>query len=57
MTEYPVAWYGLWLVVSLCGVAAWYLRHFTQRVQTLRLVALTGVASMLTLVMWTWSEF
>lgn len=57
MTEYPITWYGLWLVVSFCGVAAWYLRHFTQRVQTLRLVALTGVASMLTLVLWTWMEF
>lgn len=57
MTEYPLTWYGLWLVVSVCGVAAWYLRHFTQRVQTLRLVALTGVASMLTLVLWTWMDF
>lgn len=57
MTTYPLAWYGLWLVVSVCGVTAWYLRHFTERVQTLRLVALMGVASMLSLVTWTWLEF
>lgn len=57
MTTYPIAWYGLWVVVSMCGVVSWYLRNFTQRVQTLRLVALTGVASMATLVTWTWLEF
>jgi len=57
MTTYPIAWYGLWLVVSICGVSSWYLRHFTERVQTLRSVALLGVASMLTLVAWTWLEF
>lgn len=57
MTDYPPLWYALWLMVAVCGVGTWYLRHFTQRVQATRFVALTGTATMLTLVAWTWTEF
>ncbi|MEL0330718.1 MAG: hypothetical protein VW982_00710 [Candidatus Poseidoniales archaeon] len=57
METYPPAWYALWFIVAVCGVATWYLRHFTQRVQLTRTMALLGVASMLTLVSWTWLEF
>jgi len=57
VTSYPGAWYGLWLIVACCGVGTWYLRHFTQRVNATRTVALLGTASMLTLLIWTWTEF
>lgn len=57
MEAYPPAWYALWFMVAACGVGTWYLRNFTQRVQTTRTVALLGTASMLTLLVWTWMEF
>ena len=57
METYPPAWYALWFAVAACGVGTWYLRHFTQRVQTTRTLALLGIASMLTLLVWTWMEF
>ncbi|MFZ9047266.1 MAG: hypothetical protein ACO20Y_00555 [Poseidonia sp.] len=57
MATYPGAWYGLWFVVAAAGVATWYLRHFTERVQATRVTALIGTASMLTLLLWTWTDF
>ncbi len=54
MAIMPVAWYILLAVVSICGVAAWYIRHFTERVHLLRFVAGIGCAAMATLVYWTW---
>ncbi|MDA0926093.1 MAG: hypothetical protein O3C36_05580 [archaeon] len=57
MATYPGAWYGLWFVVAIAGVVTWYLRHFTERVQATRAMALIGTASMLTLLLWTWTDF
>ncbi|MBL6734066.1 MAG: hypothetical protein ISP84_05945 [Candidatus Poseidonia sp.] len=57
MATYPPAWYGLWFVVAAAGVLTWYLRNFTQRVQATRTMAMIGTAAMLTLVIWTWTDF
>jgi hypothetical protein len=54
---YPPVWYLLWLVIALCGVGTWFLRNFTERIEATRLVAFTGVASMLVMVVWTFTEF
>jgi len=42
------------LVTALCGGGSWYIRHFTQKVELLRLTAGIGISSMLALVFWTW---
>ena len=55
--QYPVLWYALWFVISFCGVMTWYLRNFTQRVQLTKLIALTGVVAMVSMVLWTFIEF
>lgn len=39
----------LLLIVALSGVSTWYLSNFTQQEAAVRLCALLGVASMLTL--------
>ena len=57
MATYPPAWYALWLAVAVFGVLTWYLRNFTQRIQPTRTVALLGIASMVTLLIWTWIQF
>mgnify|MGYP005724928377 FL=1 len=57
MATYPPAWYALWLAVAVFGVLTWYLRNFTQRIQATRTVALMGIASMVTLLIWTWTQF
>lgn len=54
MAMMPTVWYLLLAVVSICGVSAWYIRHFTERVQLLRFVAGVGCASMASLLFWTW---
>ena len=51
--ELPTFWYILLFIVSICGVISWYLRNYTERVQLLRFVAITGIISMLTLLGWT----
>ena len=55
--QYPALWYGLWMVISFCGVMTWYLRNFTQRIQLTKFIALIGVASMISMVLWTFIEF
>jgi hypothetical protein len=55
--QYPALWYALWFVISFCGVMTWYLRNFTQRVQLTKLIALTGVVAMVSMVLWTFIEF
>jgi hypothetical protein len=55
--NYPPLWYALWVIISFCGIATWYLRNFTQRVQLTKLIALVGVVSMLSMVFWTFLEF
>ena len=54
---YPAAWYLLWAVIAACGVGTWFLRNFTQRLEETRLVAFTGVAAMVVMVVWTFTEF
>ncbi len=51
--NYPSLWYILWFFVSFFGVFSWYLRTYTERVQLLRFTAISGVISMLTLLIWT----
>lgn len=51
----PGAWWLLLMVCSLLGVSTWWLRHFTDRVDLMRLSAFSGIACMLSLVAWTWS--
>lgn len=50
----PLGWYVLLAVVAACGMLAWWIRHFTERVQLMRVVAIVGSACMLTLLIWTW---
>ena len=57
MTTYPASWYALWVLVMVFGVTTWYLRNFSERLEATRLSALLGVASMLTLLLWTLIEF
>lgn len=57
MTTYPAPWYALWVFVMFFGVATWFLRNFTERVEATRLTALLGVVSMTTLLLWTLLEF
>jgi hypothetical protein len=57
MTTYPASWYALWVLVMVFGVTTWYLRNFSKRVEATRLSALLGVASMLTLLLWTLIDF
>jgi hypothetical protein len=57
MVSYPPLWYGLLFVVSICGVATWYLRNFTTRVDLTKLIAFSGIISMISLLSWTLSEF
>ena len=55
--SYPDAWYLLWMVIALCWVGTWFLRNFTERREATRLVAFAGVAAMLVMVVWTFTEF
>ncbi len=57
MVSYPPLWYGLLFVVSICGVATWYLRNFTTKVELTKLIAFSGIISMISLLSWTLSEF
>ena len=56
-TAYPAAWYLLWAVIAVCGVGTWFLRNFTESIEETRLVAFTGVAAMVVMVVWTFTEF
>jgi len=55
--SYPPLWYALWVIIAFCGVGTWYLRNFTKKVQLIKIVALTGVVAMVSMVMWTFIEF
>ena len=39
----------------MLGVATWYLRNFTERDELVRLSAFSGIACMISLVVWTWT--
>lgn len=51
--EFPTFWYFLLFMVSFSGVMSWYLRNYTERVELLRLFAITGIVSMISLLGWT----
>ena len=53
--ENPI-WYFLWVAVAFFGVLTWYLDKFGKRREVIRISALCGVVSMLSLVWWTWSD-
>ena len=57
MASYPPLWYGLLFVVSICGVATWYLRNFTTKDELTKLVAFSGIIAMISLLVWTLTEF
>lgn len=57
MATYPPLWYGLLFIVSICGVATWYLRNFTTKEELTKLVAFSGIIAMISLLGWTLTEF
>ena len=57
MAQANPLWYVLWVAVAVFGVLTWYLDKFSQRRELLRLSAICGIISMLTLVLWTWTDF
>ncbi len=50
-------WYFLWVAVAFFGMLTWYLDKFSQRQELVRISALSGIVSMLSLVIWTWTDF
>ncbi|MEE3083700.1 MAG: hypothetical protein VX320_06420 [Candidatus Thermoplasmatota archaeon] len=55
MYDLPGAWWVLLTICSILGVTTWYLRHFTERDELMRLSAFTGIAVMIALVCWTFT--
>ncbi|MGB1985336.1 MAG: hypothetical protein ACPHS8_02700 [Candidatus Poseidoniaceae archaeon] len=53
--ESPI-WYFLWVAVAFFGVLTWYLDKFGKRREIIRISAICGVVSMLSLVWWTWTD-
>ena len=53
--ENPI-WYFLWVAVAFFGVLTWYLDKFSHRDELVRISALSGIVSMLSLVLWTWTD-
>ena len=50
-------WYFLWVAVAFFGMLTWYLDKFSKKQEFVRISALIGVVSMLSLVIWTWTDF
>lgn len=44
--QFPAVFYLLWFLVMFFGVFTWYLKNFTERVELLRISALSGTISM-----------
>ena len=53
--ENPI-WYFLWVAVAFFGVLTWYLDKFSNSEELVRISALSGIVSMLSLVLWTWTD-
>lgn len=47
-------WYGLWFLVSFFGVGTWYAKNIAKREQLTKLLAFSGVISMIGLLLMTW---
>ncbi|MGB0265667.1 MAG: hypothetical protein ACPGAN_05225 [Candidatus Poseidoniaceae archaeon] len=45
--QYPAVFYLLWFLVMFFGVLTWYLKNFTQRLELLRISAISGTISMI----------
>ena len=45
--QYPAVFYLLWFLVMFFGVLTWYLKNFTQKLELLRISAISGTISML----------
>jgi hypothetical protein len=50
-------WYFLWVAVAIFGVLTWYLDKFSKREELVRISAISGIVAMLSLVLWTWTDF
>ena len=50
-------WYFLRVAVAFFGMLTWYLDKFSKKQELVRISALIGVVSMLSLVIWTWTDF
>ena len=57
MAQDNLIWYFLWVAVAFFGMLTWYLDKFSKREELVRISALSGVVSMLSLVLWTWTDF
>ncbi|MGB1364861.1 MAG: hypothetical protein ACPH9F_01985 [Candidatus Poseidoniaceae archaeon] len=57
MAQDNPVWYVLWVAVAFFGMLTWYLDKFSKRQELVRISALSGVVSMLSLVIWTWTDF
>ncbi len=57
MAQDSPVWYFLWVAVAFFGILTWYLDKFSQRQNLVRISALSGIVSMLSLVIWTWTDF
>jgi hypothetical protein len=57
MAQDSPIWYFLWVAVAFFGILTWYLDKFSQRQELVRISALSGIVSMLSLVIWTWTDF
>ena len=57
MAQDSPVWYFLWVAVAFFGILTWYLEKFSQRQNLVRISALSGIVSMLSLVIWTWTDF
>ena len=57
MAQDKPIWYFLWVSVAFFGMLTWYLDKFSKRQEFVRISALIGVVSMLSLVIWTWTDF
>ncbi len=44
--QYPAVFYLLWFLVMFFGVLTWYLKNFTQKLELLRISAISGTISM-----------
>ncbi|MEO2120788.1 MAG: hypothetical protein ABGX44_03140 [Candidatus Poseidoniia archaeon] len=50
----PPLWYALFVIVSFLGIATWYLKNFSNKVNLMRFCGLLGSACMASLAIWTW---
>lgn len=57
MAQDSPLWYVLWVAVAFFGVLTWYLDKFGKKQELVRISAIVGIISMVSLVLWTWTDF